>query len=1552
MANGRHWLQTVEDQGILKVDRFRDAAERIELTTLLDRVPGGDHADGKTDFISVLDDIWGVNGVSGNGTLDLALRVGASTARAYFETVIDRLPDDDSGPARELGQRHIPLIPALDYSGEQVGDTPSETSASAASDSTESIGRLVRAIDRASESKLERNRIVFREVSSETQRNIGPPPHPFEVYLVPYEESWSTALDTYADEWGTTQFERDTDIYQRVAAELGGYGEGTLPVDSVDDRPLEYLYSAYTQINRGRQDPSADLFVPIPYQGWHYHKRFTESADSAGIGNLLRGENFESISDDNYLFQLYIKRIEVPTSDGAWEPADQVAFGRDWAAKFSAAATHLDQADADDPFEGKRAGETGIADDFRRWAAAIDCAATIRDDATPELAPPAELRDLLGLSRSGSPDSDDAEGEDWVWTINFLLHLGLQVGPHIEWAWLNPVNTKQSSDRRPRALFLDEAKQLSDGSLPNTAGDALPVSPTRAELDRYADVCRRVHNHPAFVVNHAPDCQESAIQAYDEWSIKTASHGYRPVVIPLWWRFSNPPSDDTIETARSFRDAVLLLWPELSDRLFPTGWVCGGAFGNKHQVKSPRDRIPGLGVVQLRESPIWPVADTATDDQAEEQPAFLPAMSLVDGHRINALKQIDLDTIAETWQSEFEDAGDSLSFRSVIPEGDLKTWLAISISELSPAGAAERLDALLEEYTGNSAHPSDSWYGLVREEAFKLLRRFRPENAPDTVSDEDIARQWIRRDIYHTGTQLIVDEGNAADTIQVGAGSTADATVYDEALPGYATEQLQVRSERFVRLPTTNPGPIANVLADKTDGVDAVEFGIELRDVPIRPTVSGDIAGTRHQEMSEALGKRVADLAAAYAVEATGSKSSPGHVQRIEKRLHTAVEHVYSISSHEIDGDVGDVSSVKWVRESGDGIETEAFGIALLVGDAEPHHAVDALVDIVENEAVKDKFEVVLRADPGLERYRETRESFDLGDIERNELQRLLRSTLPALAAGVSRVLSNRNHSPVDYAFEVPDDDDTVEDYHGDLETFVRNGTYSDIVARYISDLTSGPLEEDQAVACLHASIYIAFERNNRAAVATLVDLLAGSVPDVAAGLTAVNEVVDELDLDNWGQFDANTLGEYLTAIALVEEFYSLLESHNDESDIRNHAATVRGKIDTLSPSPLDPIELVLPAAVRRTVDGDHSLPVVVFALLEDIENPPIRTDRSPENLHRQFSDWCADEHAEAEHLVGMSLAEWRLCDHFEDGDMAAVLPAVKAMLTPSEQSTRRENQRGRTNKQRDFDRGEVISEAQISPDSSGSDVEFPAVSTGSSHGDIKEEFTGADGRTGELFCIENAWEEFQTAGPAQPRIIKAVRDWRDGCHEPDQWRLQQTDDVFASVDAVSDLSGNFAFEKLRDRLCDADENWEERRKWFRMLVDVSEEKGPGFDYIDPFGGHYGSEYEASEWDPEWMRRVEVKSLSGRPDGGFKVTLTGNEFRMARRSCDLCNGRRYLVRLVFGRREGAQFHPTDLRDIDDILTEYGGSGADTAEVEARVWDALRGGSVPLRGSFE
>jgi hypothetical protein len=1437
---------------------------------------------------------------------------------------------------------------------EQGSGTPYQPSDSNASNSTESIGRLVRAIDRDSESKLERNRIVFREVSGQTQRTIGPPPQPFEVYLVPYEEGWSAALDAFADEWGTTQFERDTDIYERVAAELGGYGEGTLPVDNVDDRPLDYLYSGYTQINRGRQDPSADLFVPIPYQGWHYHKRFTESVGTAGIGNLLRGKNFEPVSDDNYLFQLYIKQINIPTSNGDWEPADQVAFGRDWAAKFRAAATHLDQADATDPFEEKRVGETGAADNFRRWAAAIDCAVTVRDDAISELAPPAEMRDHLGLSCSGLSNSDNVEGEDWVWTINFLLHLGLQVGPRIEWAWLNPVDTTQSSDRRPRALFLDEAKQLSDGSLPDTLGDALPVSPTPAELSRYADVCRRARNHPAFVVNHAPDCQKSAIQAYDEWSVEAASHGSRPVVIPLWWRFSNPPSDGTIEGAQSFRNAVLLLWPELSDRLFSTGWACGGAFGSKHQVKSPRDRIPSLGVVQLREAPIWPAADSDTDNQVEEQPVGLPATSLADGHRISALEQIDLNAIAEALQSEFEDAGDSLSLTRVVPEGDLQTWLDISISELSPAGAAERLDALLEEYTDDSTHPGDNWYGLVRDDAFKLLRQFRPENTPNTVSEDDIARQWVRRDIYHTETQLIVDEGNAADIIRVGAGNTADATIYREALPGYAEEQLQARGERFVKLPTTNPGPIAGVLADRTDNDDAVEFGIEAKDVPIRPTVSGDISGTPHQGMSEALEKRVADLAAAYAVEVT--ENSRDRVQRIEKRLHTAAKHVYGISSHKVDGNVGEVSSVKWVRESGDGIENEAFGIALvaegIAGDAEPHHAVDALVDIVENEAVKDKFEVVLRADPGLERYRKTRESFNLGDIERNELQRLLRSTLPSLAAGVSQVLSDRNHSPVDYAFEVPDDEDIVQNHHGDLETFVGNRTQSDRVARYISDLTSGPLEEDQAIACLRASIYVAFERNSRAAVATLVDLLSGSMSNVAAGLTAINEAVDELEFDNWGQFDANIFGEYLTAIALVEEFYSVLESHDDESDIREHAATVRGKTDTLSPSPLDSIELVFPAAIRRTIDDGHSLPVVVFALLADIENPPIRADRFPESLCLQFSEWCANEHAEAEHLVGTSLAEWRLCDHFEDEDMEAVLPAVKAMLTLSEQSTKRENQRGRTTKERDFDSGEIISEAEISPDSAGGDVKFPAVNTGSSHDDTKEEFTGADGRTGELFCIENAWQEFQTVGPAQPRIIKAVRDWRDRCHETDQWRLQQTADVFCSVDAVSDLSGNFVFEKLCNRLCDADENWEERRKWFRMLVDVAEEKGPGFDYIDPFGVHYRSEYEASDWNPDWMRRVEVKSLGGSPDGRFKVTLTGNEFRMSRRSCDLCNGRRYLVRLVFGRRDGAEFHPTDLRDIDDILTEYGGSGVDTAEVEARVWDALRGGSIPLRGSFE
>jgi hypothetical protein len=178
---------------------------------------------------------------------------------------------------------------------------------------------------------------------------------------------------------------------------------------------------------------------------------------------------------------------------------------------------------------------------------------------------------------------------------------------------------------------------------------------------------------------------------------------------------------------------------------------------------------------------------------------------------------------------------------------------------------------------------------------------------------------------------------------------------------------------------------------------------------------------------------------------------------------------------------------------------------------------------------------------------------------------------------------------------------------------------------------------------------------------------------------------------------------------------------------------------------------------------------------------------------------------------------------------------------------------------------------------------------------------------------------------------------------------MKSTEDVFQDVEAFGGTNQEFNFEEYCSRLCSESENGEERRKWFRMLIDVSEESGPGFDYIDPFGPHYGDDIVPREWDSSWMRRVEVKSIAGNPGEGYRVTLTGNEFRMARRSCDICEGRRYLVRLVFGERRDGEFKPDKLRNIDGILSTF---EDEQERAQAKAWDALRGGKIPLSGSFE
>jgi hypothetical protein len=97
------------------------------------------------------------------------------------------------------------------------------------------------------------------------------------------------------------------------------------------------------------------------------------------------------------------------------------------------------------------------------------------------------------------------------------------------------------------------------------------------------------------------------------------------------------------------------------------------------------------------------------------------------------------------------------------------------------------------------------------------------------------------------------------------------------------------------------------------------------------------------------------------------------------------------------------------------------------------------------------------------------------------------------------------------------------------------------------------------------------------------------------------------------------------------------------------------------------------------------------------------------------------------------------------------------------------------------------------------------------------------------------------------------------------------------------------------------------------------------------------------------MRRVEVKSIDGTPECGYRVTLTGNEFRMARPTYDETDKRRYPVRLVFGHRsDDGEFVPRQSRDVEKVNQRYASDGK---SAQKTAWDAIRGGRVPLSGAF-
>jgi len=218
----------------------------------------------------------------------------------------------------------------------------------------------------------------------------------------------------------------------------------------------------------------------------------------------------------------------------------------------------------------------------------------------------------------------------------------------------------------------------------------------------------------------------------------------------------------------------------------------------------------------------------------------------------------------------------------------------------------------------------------------------------------------------------------------------------------------------------------------------------------------------------------------------------------------------------------------------------------------------------------------------------------------------------------------------------------------------------------------------------------------------------------------------------------------------------------------------------------------------------------------------------------------------------------------------------------PSQQSQRRKKTLDWV--ANDADEVDDIAESDVEtttfePEEPGDDMQTPSIRDAQSSGRQNAEIPDGRGRDAELICLGRAWDRFRTSSrTCRQAIIDEVERWRSY----DDWRLKPLDKL--TIQFETGTSSEDTGSILRRYLCAPEvEDSEPARRAFHAVFDTSAERGPGFDYIDPFAGLAESADVDTDWEPDSMRRVEVKAVHPNHADSGRVKLTGNEFRMARR---------------------------------------------------------------------
>lgn len=1590
ISTGQRWVSQADAETKDGAVATRALAAQIGLTTVLDH-PFDIESDETRGLISILREQWNTehehepdrgNSADISGTDEWGIPIAnPAHAEQYFESILAALEnyekdetdagpleDDDRDPVSKLGEWTIPLLPAEADDGANEDDAPE-------------LGYLVRASKRGSTSgtsgtRFQRSdRIVFRRTETSDTRasladEIEAAPHDLNVYLTPFREEWAGTLAANYQEWGTRELAGPAAYYQRVAAEIGGFSTPDPYGLEMDADALNYLFELYYTVTAERTGQLAEWLRPTPF----HNRQFSPDGEHRGVEDMLKSKYFSGSPDDGFLERRYAQCVPLLTKSGGSTCGEQLVFGAEWAEVFREAAAELETNPQSDPFTD--AGDVGDetpdrATALRRWAAVIDAASDLDRSTTPTIAPPHQYKSLI--------KSIDVPAERTsLWLVNFLLHLGVQVGPHIEWGWLYLGDGDR--DRRTSMLALGEAQALTTGG--EDIPDGLPISPTRAELDRYADICWRAEHHPAFSAGHTSTCRENFLDCDPATWIDSAGND---IAIPTWWRFTELDTLDP-DARPAFRRVLMLLWPELQDCLFETAWVCTDT---GHYILSHNRAIPSLGLVQLRMAPLWPTdwptGQLSDPDRwtATYNTGLNPGMQLIlnpsdgDGGRRAEQEFPVLDTTA--LRTDLEAVADELSLESDRLIRSIATDIgAQPIDELTPSAAAEQLDWFLAAVERESDSPTSRNITPItngRPESLKravygLLSRFGSrthlrDELPD--SEPERQRRWLRRDIWHTGTRLLVNRHGALHTRQIGrdapdAGQPIE--IYGTRLPRYGRELLEDRGHVFAELPGSDAATLATILGDQPENGDetdaAVTFGLTHRsesDIPELPSSTGaDIATQAQRARLDDLATEI-DQRLTYLLAEYDQTPADGSLEAIYRELHEAVTATIGLVKRASE-EPKHRRSAEWHEPGSDGTAQIAI-YADFVSETDPtaipsYYAADGLLQLIldhPSQRLRDAFENILMKDLAqLDR------EYDTADIEHritalnDQRLRRIHRRLDALGDALPEPVAM-----ADIDWEAVDT--------GHVLTILDDASIYDVdtldlgpppISSWLEGLRAGyTMDRSRATQCiLAAAATDGLTRQER-----LLNVVASGVD---MDLRALSTSSAWRDIDNWGGSPARQeLRSYVTAVRAVETFWSELTAtaNPDTEKIEKAAVTAQspGRVDALCPTgDVFPPDVVIPA---------HYQDVPILAFTVDEVGPP-GDSVLPTLITREVQDWCANQKA---NVIESDVV-------FDDADTTSLLDTICSALndvTTAEQqiedafasfgsrpasASRAEANRYRRRRTDAWLAGDdAFDTLTVETGPSPARGDSPTIGTGRGNpGDYPDaEVAHTRGRNGELLCLDRAWTHFRTLPSAtREQIIEEICEWRSYT----SWRMTTTSQAISRAPFLGDAG----IETVADATAllagpDGETDVQRSKAAFQALVDVSNETGPGFDYIDPFGTNYGADVSVDTWSPDWMTRVEVKSIMPETEQG-RVKLTGNEFRMARRpgpDATAVNPHsdgtayRYLVRLVSLPSGWPDDDETgqkiEIIDIDDFVQFAGFDRGDEP-----IWEKLRGGEFYLQ----